>query len=364
MIKSVKKRKNIMKHSKKKKFNHNKYNIKTMKIIGGGKEIQDRYIEDTFKKIKDMKIEFLIENLKDLCVEFNNNIVNAKNFDFTFNIRSYLVINMLRPFILEYVYSEENTILDKLDMLDRLTSNSVFLGSEIKKHNLLSLSSYQKKSNELLKSCKDDEYYCVMNPKYIILDYRHRDLVNYYCDSDNSKEIIRITKNEDLQKVKNGSYLYSTLPNMTLCLFQGQHSAGSCGQPVICAGLILIEEHKIKKIDNSSGHYSPPYYMLTKALDIFQKQGLIISNEVEDNSTVICECSFEYLKNTAPNSRSKTPEKKLKKITFPVPTRPPPPPIQLPIQPPPTVTTNKTNRKTPPPPIRPTRRTHSDSPPF
>lgn len=265
-----------------------------MKIIGGGKEEQDLYIENTFEKIQNMKIEDLNANLKDLCVDFNNNIINAENFDFTFNIRSYLVIKMLEPFLVEYVYSEENAPRDKLNTLDRLTSNGVFLGSEIKENNLTSLSLYPEKSKELLNSCKDDEYYCVMNPKYIILDYRYRDYIKYYCDSDNSKEITRISTNKDLQNVKDGPYLYSILPNMTLTLFLGQHSAGSCGQPVICAGMILIEQNKIKKIDNSSGHYSPPYYMLTKVLDVFQKQGLIISNEAEDKSNVICECRFSY----------------------------------------------------------------------
>jgi len=80
---------------------------------------------------------------------------------------------------------------------------------------------------------------------------------------------------------------------MTLCLFQGKHSAGSCGQPVICAGMILIEQNKIKNFDNSSGHYSPPINMLAKALDVFQKQGLITNNETQEK--VICECRFNYL---------------------------------------------------------------------
>jgi hypothetical protein len=247
-----------------------------------------------------MNIEELIANLKDLCVEFNNNIVNAENFDLTINIRSYLVIKMLASFLYEYVYSEENMPHDKLDMLDRLTSNGVFLGSEIKENNLLKLSPNPEKSLELLNSCKDDEYYCVMNPKYIILDYRYRDFIKYYCSSDNSKEIMRIISNKDLQNVKDGPYLYSILPNRTLCLFQGQHSGGSCGQPVICAGMILIEQNKIKKIDNSSGHYSPSYYQMSKVLDTFQKQGLITNNESEDKSKsdegkVICECKFIYL---------------------------------------------------------------------
>lgn len=296
MTKSVKKRKNVMRHSKKKRITYNQYNKKnnSKKLIGGGKEEQNLYIENTFEKIKNMNIEELNNNLKDLCIEFNNNIVNAESFDFTFNIRSYLVIKMLEPFLYEYVYSEENAPHDKLNRLTSLTSNGVFLGSVIKENNLLNLTPNPEKASELLNSCKDDEYYCVMNPKYIIADYRHRDYIKYYCDSDDIKKIQRITTNNNLQNVKDGPYLYSILPNGTLCLFQGSHSAGSCGQPVICAGMILIEKNKIKKFDNSSGHYSPPYYMLTKVLDVFQTQGLIISNETEDKSKVICECKFNY----------------------------------------------------------------------
>jgi hypothetical protein len=298
MTKSIKKRNNAMRHSKKKRITYNQYNKKnnSKKLIGGGKEEQDLYIETTFEKIKDMTIEELNNKLKDLCIEFNNNIVNAESFDFTFNIRSYLVVKMLEPFLYEYVYSEENAPHDKLNKLTSLTSNGVFLGSVIKENNLLKLSSNPEKASELLNSCKDDEYYCVMNPKYIIADYRHRDYIKYYCDSDDIKKIQRITTNNDLQNVKDGPYLYSILPNRTLCLFQGSHSAGSCGQPVICAGMILIEQNKIKKFDNSSGHYSPPYYMVTKVLDVFQTQGLIISNETEDKSNVLCECKFHYFK--------------------------------------------------------------------
>jgi hypothetical protein len=302
MTKSVKNRKNVMKYNKKKRITYNQYkkikNRNNLISVGGGKEEQDLYIENTFEIIKIMNIEELNKNLKKLCVEFNNNIVNAAHFEFTINIRSYLVINMLAPFLYEYVYSEENAPHDKLNTLDSLTSNGVFLGSEIKENNLISLSPYPEKSLELLNSCKDDEYYCVMNPKYIIADYRLRDYIKYYCDSNDMNKIKRITTNKDLQNVKDGPYHYSILPNKTLCLFQGSHSAGSCGQPVICAGMILIEKNRIKKIENSSGHYSPPYYMLTKALHVLQTQGLITSNENEDKSKsakVICTCTFVYL---------------------------------------------------------------------
>jgi hypothetical protein len=154
---------------------------------------------------------------------------------------------MLQPFLYDYIYNEENAPRAKLDALDSLTSNGVFLGSVIKENNLTSLSLKPEKSKELLDSCKDDEYYCVMNPMYLILDYRNRKYLKYYCDSDNSEEIIRITTNKDLQNIKDGPYHYSILPNMTLCLFQGNHSAGSCGQPVICAGMILIKKIKLKK---------------------------------------------------------------------------------------------------------------------
>ena len=170
-------------------------------------------------------------------------------------------------------------------MLWDLHSNNVFLGSVIKEHELTSLTPYPEKSFELLNSCNDGEYYCIMYPKYLIIDYKQ---VEYYCNSDEPDKIKRITKHEDLSEVKDGYYLYCILPDGTLCLFGGHHSAGACGQPVICAGNITISvDKKIIKINNSSGHYSPPFSMLNKAIDLLKTKGIIEESYGKEDEAVL-----------------------------------------------------------------------------
>ena len=278
---------NRMKYSKKKRItlnrNNNKKTKNPMELIGGGKEEQNAFIEKTFEKIKNMNIQELNNNLKNLCVEMKNNIVDDENFNFTSNIRSFLVLSMLAPFLLMLdIYTFDNAPYDKLDTLNELITKRVYFGSIIKQNNLTSLTLYPEKSLELLNSCKDDEMYCLMAPKYLIIDYRHQ--VEYYCASNDINKIKRITTKEDLINVEDGYYLYCILPNKTLCIFNGHHSGGACGQPVICAGNITIKNNNIIQIDNSSGHYSPPSYMLKKALEVLQTQGIITSSGMEDKS--------------------------------------------------------------------------------
>jgi hypothetical protein len=284
MPKSVKNRKNVMKYSKKKRIilnrNNNKKTKNPMEFIGGGKEEQNAFIEKTFEKIKNMNIQELNANLKILCRELKENIVDVEKFDFTSNIRSFIVLSMLTPFLMEYVYDFDNAPYDKLDELSAFITNNVYLGTAIKENNLTSLTPYPEKSLELLNSCENNETYCVMMPKYLIMDYRGNQ--EYYCTSNDTNKIKRITKKEDLLSIDDGYYLYSILPNRTVCLFKGHHSSGSCGQPVICAGHITISQNKIIQIDNSSGHYSPPSDMLIKALELLKRQGLITSDGIQD----------------------------------------------------------------------------------
>jgi hypothetical protein len=251
-------------------------------LIGGGQIEQDDFINSTFEKIKGKSIEELLSVMPQLCLEFKENIVDAEKYEFTVNIISFLVTSMLLPlpFLISYnIYTYTDAPYSKFDLLWRLHLNNVFLGSEIKQHDLTSLTPYPEKSLEILNSCKDYEYYCIMSPKYLIIDYKQ---VKYLCNSNNPNEIKRITNREDLLKVKDGDYLYCILPNETLCLFDGWHSAGACGQPVICAGNIKISNNRIKEIDNSSGHYSPPFSMLITAMNVLKTKGIIESDGKED----------------------------------------------------------------------------------
>jgi hypothetical protein len=248
-------------------------------LIGGGQIEQDAFINSTFEKIKGKLIKELLSVMPQLCLEFKKNIVETEKYEFTVNITSYLVTSMLVPFFMKYeIYTFENCPYSKFDMLWDLHRKNVFLGSVIKQHELTSLTPYPEKSFELLNSCNDDEYYCIMNPYYLIKDYKK---VEYYCNSDDPNKIKRITNSQDLSEVENGNYLYCILPNGTLCLFDGHHSAGACGQPVICAGYITIHDKKIKRMDNSSGHYAPPSSMLNTAMDVLKTKGITESYEKE-----------------------------------------------------------------------------------
>jgi hypothetical protein len=248
-------------------------------LIGGGQIEQDAFINSTFEKIKGKHIDELLLVMRELCLEFKTNIVETEKYEFTVNITSYLVTSILVPFFMKYkIYTFEDYPYSKVETLRHLHLNNVFLGSVIKQHDLTSLTPYPEKSFGLLNSCNDDEYYCIMYPSYLIIDYKK---VEYYCNSDDPNKIKRITNSQDLSEVENGSYLYCILPNGTLCLFRGNHSAGACGQPVICAGNIKISDKKIQ-IDNSSGHYSPPSSMLNKAMDVLKTKGIIESYVKKD----------------------------------------------------------------------------------
>ena len=244
--------------------------------------LQNACIDRLFRIIQAMNIEELHTKRKELCNEFNSNIILAEKYEFTNNIRSNIVINMLVPFFLqEEIYTLQNVPYTKIDELNRLTYEHVYLGRIIKEHHLINLNPYPEKSLELLNSCKDEEKYCMMAPKYLSIDYKQ---IEYYCNSNDLNKIQRINNNEDLLNIKDGHYLYCILPTEILCLFQGHHSAGACGQPVICAGYITIVNKKIIKIDNSSGHYAPPFDMLIKAIEILKIKEIIIGEGREDES--------------------------------------------------------------------------------
>lgn len=246
-------------------------------LIRGGQMAQDSFINSTFEYIQGKNIVELLSDMPNLCLVFKQNIVEVDNVgEFTVNIKSYLVTNMLLPFFMQHrMYNYHDAPYSKFDYLRELHGNNVFLGSVIKQHELTSLTPYPDKSLELLNSCIDDEYYCIMCPRYLIIDYQQ---VEYYCNDDNPNNIKRITNSQDLSEVADGYYLYCILPNETLCLFKGHHSAGACGQPVICAGNIRISDNKIQSIDNASGHYSPPFSMLNTAIGLLKKKGIINSD--------------------------------------------------------------------------------------
>jgi hypothetical protein len=284
MGKKIKTTKQRLKYGKKNRNTKRKYKKQNTKLFNGGdkKEQQNRMINSIFETIRTCEnIGVLRENLKSLCSDFRTNIVDEPSYEFEINIRSFIVTSMLIPYMIqERIYDLSEAPIDKFDELRGLHIKNVYFGKEIKEHGLTSLTPYPLRSLELLNSCKDEEEYCVMDPKYLIIDSKK---VKYLCNSENIDEIIRIKGKTDLSKTESGRYLYCILPDKTLCIFKGNHSAGACGQPVICAGNIDISDQKIKQIDNSSGHYSPPKSMLLKAIEILETNGLVMKDTKKYN---------------------------------------------------------------------------------
>jgi len=241
-------------------------------------EGQNNFMNSVFKQIQNMDIKYFIENISNLCMQYKENIVSV-NFEFTINIVTFLVSNLLIPFFLKYeIYNLYDMPYDKIDYLNELNSKNVYLGNVIKKYNLVSLSPYPYKALEIINSCNDNEYYCIMNPKYILIDYINN--IKYLCNTNN--KIKKIITKDDLLNIEDGHYLYCILPNKIVHLFQGHHSVGSCGQPVICAGTISICNNEIEEIDNSSGHYTPPIFMLHNAIKLLKTKELIKNDGIQN----------------------------------------------------------------------------------
>ena len=238
--------------------------------------------------------------------------VYSKEHVFTNNYVAKLVINLCKPYLKAYIIFKEVKLISRIearfdeiiDNLNKFVEDKAFIpekGSILKKYGLTNLTAKPEKALELLNTCKDDELYCPMDIEYYFSDYISNkphlcdvETANPEHDIDDDEfynnNIFRINNAEELSNFKtNKVYLYSMLPDETLCLFKEEkysnhHSAGSCGQPVICAGFITVENGKIKTFNNDSGHYKPPIKMIIKFRDILLRKGMI---ENEGNIGVI-----------------------------------------------------------------------------
>jgi hypothetical protein len=262
-------------------------------------EDNDEWFRDIYKRVSMLTIEEITANDREifykLCKEFIERIIgmkepmsigeetslSEKKFNFTNNICSYAIIELFIPFVRRVLFEHFNVkysdgkydhIIDDIKEQHERKDGTVFLGAELKRYGFANLTQFPEKSQELLDSCEDEVEYCMMNPYYFISDYLR---VNYVCASA-SPDLIKVTR--FTKYIPFGEYKYCIIPDGTLCLFRmAHHSAGACGQPVICAGFITIKNNKIKKIDNDSGHYAPPLKMLKKAISLLKKQKLIVS---------------------------------------------------------------------------------------
>ena len=161
----------------------------------------------------------------------------------------------------------------------KFISYSTISGKILKQFPFVCLTKSPADAQDMLETCKDDEEYCPMPLRYYFID---RDSVSYVCGSKDANELQKINSCRDLQHTIDGKYLYCVVPSGELRLFSGHHSAGACGQPVICAGHVVVFSKKIFSIDNHSGHYRPPVYMLQKAINILYAKGIIPNNPTFD----------------------------------------------------------------------------------
>ena len=283
------------KHKKGISSKKNKIRIKMIKMKGGmsEQESQDNFLSDTYSEIRAYNI---IEKNPIEIQEFNKkysnlllkNIYNKQdNMAFTNNYLAKLIINMFLPKIIQSIRNDKNAVT-KFETFQRYVDFEPEKGSILKEYGLTNLTIDPKQSSDVLETCVNDVSYCPMDSSRFICDYVNN--VEYLCGKADGVSIYRINDNEDLKKIKiNGRYLYCLLPNGTLCLFpKGNHSAGACGQPVICAGFVDIENNQINGIDNNSGHYRPNQEMLGKAIRILTEKGIMKKNQsINDNITKV-----------------------------------------------------------------------------
>ena len=259
--------------------NLNKFNnIKKSNIVF--KQIYD-FIRSIDMKITDIKL--VNDKLNSFAIILYNNIMN-NTFLFDKNYLSKIIITILRKYMRIYIsektYEEQSNFSKKLEAINTEIEFNPEQGKILKQYSLTNLTRFPEKSEELLQTCADDEYYCPMNSAYYFLDYGINDIigVEYLCNINDNTKINRISNISELNTLDDVFYTYCMLPNYILCLYKGNHSGGACGQPVICAGFIEIKNKKIFSINNSSGHYSPPSDMLIKAIDILISKKIVSNN--------------------------------------------------------------------------------------
>ena len=283
--------------NKKTRISYNEFikKQKNKKLIGGDKVLQDQYIEDLYMELKTFNMHRLINNINAISEDFFD-IILTKEFEFENNYLAKLIINLFIPFLCN-IFNKNNQILNKIKDLELYTKLEPEYGYIIKQYELTNLTPNPEKSLKILNRCVDTEKYCVMNPSYLVFDFNE---VKYLCNNtNNNNNNIESPKNKILKirnrsNFTNGNFLYTLNPDEILYLFSKttHHSTGSCGQPVICAGEITINDNKIIKINNLSGHYKPSHEMLLKAIEILKGKGLII-----DEGHLNLHKSNNYIKN-------------------------------------------------------------------
>ena len=293
--KSKSKTRNMKKYKHKKEINSkkNKNKIKIIKMKGGMNTTYDEqnyfllktYLEISTYSISGKTVYDLQQFNNKYCKELYDIIYNQPgNWVFTNNYLAKLLINMFLPKILSIINLKNEIEVENFEKFQTYVDFIPEFGSILKKYGLTNLTKNPIKSLEVLLSCKDDVLYCPMDSSRFISDYENN--VQYLCDK-NDDSIYRINNKEDLKKIKtNDRYLYCVLPNETLCLFSGNHSAGACGQPVLCAGFVEILNNQIISIDNDSGHYRPNQEMLRVVISILTRKHILLMQKeqsIDDN---------------------------------------------------------------------------------
>jgi hypothetical protein len=132
---------------------------------------------------------------------------------------------------------------------------------------------------------QDQKFYLVSFKKGLL--YQRNQLVNAtYAAPKDLNQNLQIPSPQpipiDAKKIGYAIYVMDAKGNFYLS-FEAQkgkfhHSSFLAGQPVACAGEMIIFQGKILLINNQSGHYQPPPLALEQAIDSLKKNGIDVEN--------------------------------------------------------------------------------------
>jgi hypothetical protein len=132
---------------------------------------------------------------------------------------------------------------------------------------------------------KDQKFYLVTFKNGLL--YQRNQLVNAtYAPPKDLSQNLQIPSPQpipvDAKKIGYAIYVMDAKGNFYLS-FEAQkgkfhHSSFLAGQPVACAGEMIIFQGKILLINNQSGHYQPPPLALEQALDSLKKHDIDLAN--------------------------------------------------------------------------------------
>jgi len=239
------------------------------------------------KIVQAPNIQYIIEHRKTIFEPLVDELRKNDEIIYTPNFPAFVCLSMaISEALIDITASTASTRDFELFRLSESLYGMRFSGKELINYDLSHLTKSPDESRTLLFLCKYDTLYTPMYPNYLITDAD--DIKQYFCE--NKNKVTTIETMEDLHGINVTHKSYTITPDEKLRIYTGNHSQGSCGQPVICAGEIDVVEGKIKSINNVSGHYRPNEDALIQARNFLLEKKLI-----EDNNTVEKKGIHSYL---------------------------------------------------------------------